>query len=403
MYKILLNNYNKMKVIILAAWEWSRLRPLTNTVPKPLIKILGKSIIEHNLENIYEYVSEIILIVKYKKDLVKDTFWNNYKWVKITYKVQWEEKWTWAAIRWIESDEDILILNWDTIFWKDDLKNIILFPWYGVLVSEVENPEKYWIFKVDEDWNIMSMIEKPKKYTWNLASLGLYKFNSKILEYVDQITTSSRWEYELTDAINLFAIKFPLKPLQNKEKIVDITYPWNILDANNYFLNKLEKSNIKWEIEEWVTIKWKIILEEWAILKSWTYIEWNVYIWKNTSIWPNTFLRSGTVIWNESKIWNAVELKNTNIWDNTSVAHLSYIWDSIIWNNVNIAWWFISANVRHDNENVRALVKWNLIDTWLKKLGIIIWDNCKTWINTSSMPWRVLENNSFTNPWVIIK
>jgi NDP-sugar pyrophosphorylase family protein len=78
-----------MKAIILAAWEWSRLRPLTNTIPKPLIKIFGKSIIEHNLENIYKYVSEIIMVVKYKQELIKEEFSDNYKWVKITYKNQW--------------------------------------------------------------------------------------------------------------------------------------------------------------------------------------------------------------------------------------------------------------------------------------------------------------------------
>ena len=392
-----------MKAIILAAWEWSRLRPLTNTTPKPLIKIFWKTIIEHNLENIYEYVDEIIIVVKYKEELLRETFQDNYKWVKITYKTQWEEKWTAAALFWIESDGDVLIINWDSIFSKSDLSNISLFKWYWVLVQEVENPEKYWVFKVDEDWNIMSVVEKPKEYIWNLANLWVYKFDSKILEYVNQIEKSERWEYELTDAINLFTVKFPFKPLKIKEEIIDITYPWDILSAKEHFLNKLSESCIKWEIEEWVIVKWNIILEEWAILKSWTYIEWNVYIWKNTSIGPNTYLRWNTVIWEGCKIWNAVELKNSTLWDKTNIAHLSYFWDSIIWNNVNIGWWFITANLRHDKANIKVPIKWELIDSKLHKLWIIIWDNCKTWINSSSMPWRVLENNTFTNPGTIIK
>ena len=392
-----------MKAIILAAWEWSRLRPLTNTIPKPLIKIFGKSIIEHNLENIYKYVNEVILVVKYKEELIKQAFWENYKWIKITYKTQGKEKWTAAALFWINSDEDVLILNWDTIFNKVDIDKISNFNWYWVLVQEVENPEKYWVFRVDQDWNIMSVVEKPKEFIWNLANLWVYKFDSKILKYVNQVEKSERWEYELTDAINLYTVNFPFKPLTIEKEIIDITYPWDILTANSHFLNNLSESEIKWIIEDWVTIKWNIVLEEWAILKSGTYIEWNVYIWKDSKIWPNTYLRQWTVIWKGSKIWNAVELKNTTIWDNNSIAHLSYLWDCILWNNVNVGWWFIWAPLRHDNKNIKVMVKWSLIDTWLRKFWIIIWDNCKLWINSSSMPWRILENGMFTNPGTIIK
>ena len=129
----------------------------------------------------------------------------------------------------------------------------------------------------------------------------------------------------------------------------------------------------------------------------------DLYIWENTVIWPNTYLRWNTVIWDNCKIWNAVEIKNCSIWNKTNVAHLSYIWDSIIWNNVNIGWGFISANVRHDKANIKVMVKWKLVDSWLRKLWIIIWDNVKTGIKSYSMPWRIIENDSFTNPWEIIK
>jgi UDP-N-acetylglucosamine diphosphorylase/glucosamine-1-phosphate N-acetyltransferase len=392
-----------MKAIILAAWEWSRLRPLTNTIPKPLIKIFGKSIIEHNLENIYKYVTEVIIVVKYKEELIKETIWVNYKWVKITYKTQSEEKWTGAAIRWIESDTDIIIMNWDSIFDKKDLEKIIKFNWFWVLVKKVPDPEKYGVFKVDVDWNILKIVEKPETNIWDLANLWVYKFDSKIFEISDNIKISSRGEYEITDAINEFVKLFPFKAFEIEWEFIDIWYPWDILTANAHFLNKLSESEIKWTVEEWVTIKWNIVLEEWAILKSGTYIEWNIYIWKNTSIWPNTYLRWNTVIWEGCKIWNAVEVKNSSIWDKTNIAHLSYIWDSIIWNNVNIGWGFITANLRHDKANIKVPVKWILTDTGLYKLWIIIWDNCKTGINTSSMPWRILENNTFTNPGTIIK
>jgi len=397
-----------MKLVILAAWKWTRLKPLTNTVPKPLIKIVWKAIVEHNLENIINdenknLFDEIIFIVKYKKEKIIEYFWESYNWVEITYHEQWNDKWTWWALRWIKFEDDFLLINWDSIFEKKDLDKIIKSKNYSALVLETNTPEKYGIFKQDSEGYATSIIEKPTKFIWNLANLWVYKFSSEVLKLVEQIELSSRWEYEITDAINLFFKNNKFKLFNIEGDFIDIWYTWDILTANIYFLEKLEKSIINWKIEDWVIIKGNIILEKGAILKSWTYIEWNCYIWKNTSIWPNIYLRWMISIWEKCKIWANNEIKNSSIWDNTNIAHLSYIWDSIIWNNVNIWWWFISANLRHDKSNIKVLVNWNLVNTWLYKLWAIIGDNSKTWINSSSMPWRILENDSFTLPWETIK
>ncbi len=392
-----------MKLIILAAWKWTRLKPFTNTTQKSLIKIFWKTIIEYNLENFYNSVDEIIIVVKYLKEKIVEYLWNNYKWTKITYHIQREKKWTAAALFWIKTNSDVFIIYWDSIFEKKDLDKIIKLKWYGVLVKEVKTPEKYWIFKIDKTNKILEVVEKPKKFIGNLANLWWFKLNSKIFEYIKEIKISQRLEYELTCAISKFAKQNILKAIKIEWEFIDVWSPWDILSANKYFTDNIKKSSIKWFLENNVQIKWNVIIEKWTILKSWTYIEWNVYIWKNSSIWPNIYIRNNTVIWNNCKIWNAVEIKNSSIWDNTNIAHLSYLWDSIIWNNVNIWWWFISANLKHDWSNIKVMIKWQLIDSWLRKLWCIIWDNVKTWINTSTYPWRIIENNTFTMPSEIIK
>jgi len=83
-----------MKAIILAAGEGTRLRPFSNTKPKPMIKIFGKPILEHNIEKIYQSVDEIIIVVKYKKEVIQNYFQDNYKGTKITYQEQNEQKGT---------------------------------------------------------------------------------------------------------------------------------------------------------------------------------------------------------------------------------------------------------------------------------------------------------------------
>ncbi len=392
-----------MKAIILAAWKGTRLRPLTNTTPKPLIKIYWKTIIEHNLKNLYKKVDEIIIVVNYKKEEFFEKLWYDFKWTKITYHIQSSEKWTGAAIKWINIEDDVILLNWDSIFDKDDIDKIIELDGYWCLVKEVEFPEKYWIFKKSSKWFAEKIVEKPKEDIWNLANLWVYKFNKDIFDLAKEIKLSIRWEYEITDAINAFCWQNPFKLINIKGKFIDVWVCSDILIANNYFLDKLEKSKIKWEIEEGVTIKWEIILSKWAILKSWTYIEWNVYIWKNSIIWPNTYIRWWTVIGDNCKIWNAVEIKNTNIWNNVKIPNISYLWDSILWNNINIGSWFISENLNHNEESVKVMINWKLMNSERRKFWVIIWDNVKTWINTYCLPWRIIENDTYTSPWELIK
>ena len=393
-----------MKAIILAAGEGTRLRPFSNTKPKPMIKIFGKPILEHNIEKIYQSVDEIIIVVKYKKEVIQNYFQDNYKGTKITYQEQNEQKGTWAAIREISLPKtDILVLNGDSIFDQKDFDKIISFSWYGALVQAVSDPSKYGIFK-QNSWGLASeIIEKPENFVWDLANLWVYKFNEEIIEISKNIPLSKRWEYEITDSINTFLQhhKFELKEISGA--FIDVGYPWDILAANKHFLDTLKTSEIKWMVENGVTIKGNIVLEEWAILKSGTYIEGNVYIGKNTSIGPNAYLRWSTVIWDNCHIGNAVEIKNTSIWNKTNVAHLSYIWDSILGNNVNIWGGMITANLRHDKGNIKVMVKEKLVDSWLHKLWVIIWDNTKTGIKTMTYPGRIIENDSFTIPGEIVK
>lgn len=392
-----------MKAIILAAGEGTRLSPLTNTTPKPLLKICGKSIIEYTLESLHSYVDEFIIITKYKNELFPEKLWNNYKKSKITYIIQWADKWTGGALFWVKLQWDFLVINGDSIFDKKDLETLIKDKHYGALVQEVENPEIYWVFKQDSEGFAEEIIEKPETFVWNLANLWVYKFNEKLLKDIKKIPLSKRGEYEITDAINLFCRDEKFKLHAVKKYFVDIGYPWDILKANSFFLNQIKKSKLNGEVEKGVHIHGNVILEKWAIIKSGTYIEGNVYIESGAIIGPNAYIRGNTVIGKDSKVGFSVELKNSSIGEWSAIPHLSYIGDSVIGNHVNLWGGTKVANLRHDNKNIKVMVKDKLIDSGLRKLWAIIGDGVKTGINTMIYPGRIIETNGTTIPGEIIK
>ena len=80
--------------------------------------------------------------------------------------------------------------------------------------------------------------------------------------------------------------------------------------------------------------------------------------------------------------------------ENTNVSHLSYVGDSVIGSNCNVAAGTNIANLRFDNANVKTKIKDAIEDSGRRKLGAIIGDSVKTGINSSFSPGVKVGSNS---------
>jgi len=212
-----------MKAIILAAGKWTRLQPLTLEIPKAMVEVFWKSLLEYNMQVLLPYVDEFIIVVKYKKDHIMRHFGDEYKWVKVKYHEQWEESGTWAAVKWIKTSWNIVIAYCDAIFSQRDIDAVMQEKWHAVLAKEVPNPEKYGIFSLDSEWYIKKVIEKPQANIGNIANFWFFKVNDSILNNIEKVELSPRWEIEITDAINMFVTQNKVKPVIMKHRFIDIT------------------------------------------------------------------------------------------------------------------------------------------------------------------------------------
>ncbi|MDA3815623.1 MAG: nucleotidyltransferase family protein, partial [Patescibacteria group bacterium] len=130
-----------MKAVILAAGEGTRLRPLTNDTPKAMIKLAGKPIVQHALENLPEEINEIIFVVNYKKEQIINYFGESFGDKKITYVEQDSLNGSAGAVDLCRNliDSKFLVLMGDNIYSKKDIKKCLKYN-NCILVIEKNGP-----------------------------------------------------------------------------------------------------------------------------------------------------------------------------------------------------------------------------------------------------------------------
>lgn len=402
----------KLKAIILSAGEGSRMRPLTLTKPKTMLPVAGKPIIQYNIESLRDNgITDILLIVRYKEEIVRNYFGDGSDFgVNISYKTQKDFLGTANAISYGEDfiDDSIIVLNGDIILDDEIIHEIIkkynyLSPDTLMLLTEVEDPSAFGVVEI-ENGNIKNIVEKPKREEApsNLVNAGIYIFNKDIFDKIRETEISERGEYEITDSVSL-QIEDNKTVIGHKtsKDWIDVGRPWELIEVNEELICKL-KTEIKGTVEAGAVIHGEVFLDEGSVIKAGVYIEGNVYIGKNCDIGPNSYIRGNTYFGDNVHVGNAVEIKNSIIMENTNVSHLSYVGDSVIGSNCNIAAGTNIANLRFDNATIKTKIKNQKIDSGRRKLGAIIGDSVKTGINSSFSPGVKVGHNSTIGSGVLL-
>jgi glucose-1-phosphate thymidylyltransferase len=333
-----------LKALVLCAGKGTRLRPLTDSIAKPLIPVANRPILFYVLDQIKKVgITEIAIVVspdnraQIQHAVDDGAFWN----ARITYIVQTEAK---GLAHAVISAEDYLNGSPFLMFLGDnliegDLSQFVRKFRKGkyaafVLLKEVPDPRLFGVAELDSSGKVVRLVEKPKEPKSNLAMVGVYLFTPTIHQATKQIKPSGRGELEITDAIQWL--------LDHGEEIhshivegwwLDTGKKEDLLAANRVILDGFGKWELKGKVDKNSRVDGRVELGENSLITN-SIVRGPVSIAagcqiKDSNIGPYTSIGTGTIIENS-------HLENDIILEHCRISNLEHLTGSIVGNNAEI-------------------------------------------------------------------
>ena len=185
---------NKVKGVIMAGGFGTRMQPLTHSTPKPMVPVMNIPMMEYMLENLIKAgINEIVILLYFLPDVVKDYFKDGSKWnVKIDYVLPDADYGTAGAVKKAKEflDTTFIVVSGDVIT-DFDLSKIIDFHFkksskLTIGLTSVDNPLQFGVVIANSDGKIEKFLEKP---SWgevfsDTINTGIYVIEPDILDFV---------------------------------------------------------------------------------------------------------------------------------------------------------------------------------------------------------------------------
>ncbi len=401
-----------MEAVVVAAGRGERFWPLTETRPKHLLPVAGRSVLDRTISALGKAgIREVLLVVNFQAEKIEAAIADGRRFgCRVRYIRQRSLKGTADALD--SSREELADKDGFMAIYGDDYydeKAVIRFVKAGrrtdgpmMAAGLSHDASRFGSLSVKNGF-IQTVKEKVTDGAAERVNAGMYLLDDSIFDAISKTRKSTRGEFELTESIQRMIDQgsrvraFPLKT----GEWLGLTYPWDLLEANRLGLSK-SKYRVEGKVEKGARVDTKVIIEKRSVVKSGSYVEGPVLIGEGSTVGPNSYLRPFTSLGHNVKIGAFCEVKNSIVMDNAKVPHLNYVGDSLIGENSSLGAGTITANLRFDEAAVRSTVKAGLVDSRRKKLGCIMGDNVRTGVNVSLLPGVKVGAGAWVGPGVVV-
>lgn len=221
---------NITKAVLLAAGRGTRMRDLTASLPKPMLEVRGKPVLQHIVEALRDNgLTELLVIVGWRAEVVKEHFGNGSQLgLSVRYETQTVQDGTGRVValaRDFVGNDPFLLSYGDILVAPQNYRDIcaaIDGAEAVISVKRSDDVSQGGAVFVNDKFELTDLREKPKsgEPTSPWYNAGIYAFRRSIFDYIAKLEPSPRGEYELTDAIRNLAIS------GNRVRAIEIAGDW---------------------------------------------------------------------------------------------------------------------------------------------------------------------------------
>jgi len=330
-----------MKAVVMAGGFGTRIQPLTNSRPKPMLPIINKPMMEHTMMTLKDLgITEFIVLLYFKPEIIKEYFGDGSDFgIKITYVVPDDDYGTAGAVKLAQeyiADENFIIISGDLVTDFDFQK---IFDYHAqkhskltITLTSVDNPLEFGVVIADENGKIEKFLEKP---SWgevfsDTINTGIYIIEPEILEYIPK---NENFDFAkdlfpslMREGIDLTAgyadgywrdVGNPESYRDVYEDILTGKVDLKISGQKTLYPDGVLYSEEKYDLDQSIEIIGTVVLGK------------NILLEKGVKL-NNVVIGENVTIGRDSKI------RNTVIWEDVSIGSRAILDDGVICNNNKI-------------------------------------------------------------------
>jgi glucose-1-phosphate thymidylyltransferase len=325
-----------VKALVLAGGSGTRLRPFSHTMPKQLIPLANRPILEYVLDDIRGLgVTEVGMIVGRWANQIIDVIGDGRRFgLRITYLEQDQPLGLAHCVRLARpflGDDDFVLYLGDNVL-PDGVAAVAAEfranrPAAQVVVHPVADPRRFGVVEVAADGTVRRLVEKPAHPRSDLAVVGVYFFTPAIHEAVAAISPSRRGELEITDAVQwLLGHGHPVEASHYRGYWRDIGHTEDVLACNGRLLGAIEP-DVAGAVDDASTLIGPVIVERGARVTR-SRIEGPVIVGADTVI-EDSHVGPYTAIGRDCTL-SATDLAGSIVQDGSSISAVRGLRSSVI-------------------------------------------------------------------------